>query len=296
MKRFFIRHLDIYFVILASILLASMGILVKFLGSLLPSVEIVFFRNFIGAILILFFILKNPPTQKGGNISLLIFRGVVGVISMIAFFYNIANMGMAEAFTFTKTAPIFVVVICAIFLKEKISFFGWISVFIGFVGILLIVQPNLGFTKTDFTGLISGFFAALAYISMYELKKYYNPKFIVLVFLIIGFIVPLICMILPYFINFPQNLDFIFAKFTMPNSKSLFIIFLMGAIGVIYQICITKAYALSKSASKIAVISNTDVVFSFVFGLAIGDKIPEFIAFLGILMIICSSIIIAKFR
>ena len=70
----------------------------------------------------------------GGKFWLLLVRGFAGSISMVAFFYNIANMGLAEAFTFSKTAPIFLVLLVAVIFGEKVKINGWIAVFVGFLG------------------------------------------------------------------------------------------------------------------------------------------------------------------
>lgn len=51
--------------------------------------------------------------------------------------------------------PIFLGLIGAIFYKEKLGFWAWFGIFLGFLGIILIMQPNLGLTKSDFTGIIN---------------------------------------------------------------------------------------------------------------------------------------------
>lgn len=292
-KKFIVRYLGAYYMLLASVAFAFTGAFAKILSANIPSVEVVFFRNFIGVLLIVFAMIKKPVKQKGGKPMLLFFRGFAGAISILAFFYNIANMGLAEAFTFSKTAPIFVSFIAALFLKEKLSFLSWSAILGGFLGIILVMQPTLGFNKTDVMGILNGFFAALAYLSVHDLRKYYDTKVIVFSFVFIGSIVPLILMIASEFFVIPSYLDFMAAKFVLPNFSSWILIILMGVCGVLYQTYLTKAFAASKKAGPVAVVGYSDVIFTMGLGLFLGDSLPNLIGTLGIIMVVLSGIIVA---
>lgn len=294
LQKFIARHLGVYYMIVASALFAFVGAFAKILSESLPSIEVVFFRNIVGLILIIFALKKRPIVQVGGRFWLLFFRGLAGIISIIGFFYNIAHMGLGEAFTFSKTAPIFIALIAAMFLKERLSIQAWLAIFMGFVGILLIIQPQIGFTKTDLMGLINGFFAALAYTSMYELKKFYDTRVIVLSFVAVGTLVPFLFMVAAHILNIPSELDFAFSKFILPDFMAWIFIVLMGIFGVLYQMYLTKAFSVSKKAGSIAAVGYCDVIFSMVIGFAMGDALPNFIAFLGIMLVIISGIVVAK--
>lgn len=280
--------------LLASVLFAITGAFAKILSADLPSIEVVFFRNFVGLILIVFALVKNPPLQKGGQLGLLVFRGVIGAFAILAFFYNIAHTDLATAFTYSKTSPIFIALISVVFLKQRISSAAWFSILLGFVGIVVIMQPNLGISKTDIMGIASGFGAALAYTSVFELKKAYDAKTIVLSFMISGSLLPLFCMIFYYLLP-ANNFDFILSPFVMPNFKNFFFIILMGIFGILFQVYMTKAYASSKKAFVISAISYSDVIFSMLLGILLGDAWPQALGFLGIILVILSGILVANF-
>ena len=292
LRKFLIRHLAIYFMLTASFFGALMGAFAKILSQDLPSVEVVFFRNFLGLIFIAYFLIKKPPTKCGGKFWLLLVRGFAGSISMVAFFYNIANMGLAEAFTFSKTAPIFLVLLVAVIFGEKVKINGWIAVFVGFLGIICIIQPQLGFKTTDAMGLVNGFFAAVSYTSMRELHKYYDTRLIVLWFLIIASALPFAMLLVGEFCEIPLKFAFLFPKFSMPNVSNWLFIFLLGIAGLLYQNYLTKAYSAARKASSIAVVSYTDVLFSLIIGIFMGDNLPNFVAFLGIILVISSGILV----
>jgi len=76
----------IKYMLLASLLFAFMGAFAKELSASMNSVEIVFFRNVFGVILIALSVYKKPLNQKGGKPFLLIFRGVAGFLALLMFF------------------------------------------------------------------------------------------------------------------------------------------------------------------------------------------------------------------
>lgn len=294
-NRFLIRHLGIYYMLIASLLFAGTGALSKILSSELSSIEIVFFRNIIGLGLIILMIYKKPLHQTGGKFWLLAFRGIIGTIGLYAFFYNIAHIDLATAFTFSKTSPIFTALLAAFIFKERLSYLGWFAIFIGFIGILFIIEPTLGVSKDEYIGLLSGIGAALAYTSIRGLRKHYDTRAIVLSFMLCGSAIPLLSMIIGSFYYRP-DLDFLISPFIMPSLASWAMVILMGLLATGFQIYLTKAYAASKKAGVVAAVGYSDVVFSMIFGLILGDSLPGAWAFLGIVMIIGAGILVARER
>ena len=294
-NRFLIRHLGIYYMLIASLLFAGTGALSKILSSELSSIEIVFFRNIIGLGLIIWMIYKKPLHQAGGKFWLLAFRGIIGTIGLYAFFYNIAHIDLATAFTFSKTSPIFTALLAAFIFKERLSYLGWFAIFIGFIGILFIIEPTLGVSKDEYIGLLSGIGAALAYTSIRGLRKHYDTRAIVLSFMLCGSAIPLLSMIIGSFYYRP-DLDFLISPFVMPSLVSWAMVILMGLLATGFQIYLTKAYAASKKAGVVAAVGYSDVVFSMIFGLILGDSLPGAWAFLGIVMIIGAGILVARER
>jgi drug/metabolite transporter (DMT)-like permease len=283
----------IKYMLIASFLFALMGVAAKELSNTLSSIEVVFFRNVFGVFFILFSIYKSPLKQLGGKFWLLIFRGTAGFIALLFFFYNIANIPLGEAMTFSKTSTIFTALLAYFFLKEQIGFKGWIGVFIGFIGILFITEfDGSSLEKTDFLGILSGVGAALAYTSIRELRKYYDSRAIVLSFMTVGTILPLILMIISEFYTNP-NLDFMLGTFVLPQSKNWIFIVLLGIFSTYAQIFMTKAYSFAK-AGIIGTVSYSNIVFSIILGLFMGDAFPSFIIVLGIILIVFSGILVSK--
>ena len=283
----------ILYMLFASFMFAIMGGFAKELSASMSSIEVVFFRNVFGVFLIGFMVFKNPIKQVGGKPFLLFFRGFMGFIALLAFFYNIAHISLADAMTFAKTAPVFTAFFAYIFLNEKMNAYGWLALFIGFVGIVLITQPQgLTFTKTDLLGIFSGLGAALAYTSVRELKKFYDTKSIVLSFMITGTISPLALLLIAPYVNF-EGLDFIFAAFIMPEGMDWFYIAGLGLFATMAQMYMTKAYGETK-AGIVGAVSYSNIVFAIIIGLLLGDSLPNLLTTLGIMAIFIAGILVVK--
>lgn len=285
--------LGIKYMLFASFMFACMGAFAKELSDSMTSIEVVFFRNVFGVILILISIYKKPLVQEGGKPFLLIFRGAIGFSALLFFFYNIANIPLGEAMTFSKTSTIFTAIFAFIFVKERLAFRGWLGVFIGFIGILFITGfDGSSLEKTDWLGILSGVGAALAYTSIRELRKYYDSRTIVLSFMLIGTIGPVILMgISEFYVN--EKYDYIFGRFIMPQTDDWLYIILLGLVSTLAQIYMTKAYSVAK-AGIIGTISYSNIAFSILIGLLLGDKFPSIWIILGIILIVISGILVSS--
>lgn len=285
--------LGIKYMLFASLMFALMGAFAKELSDSMSSIEVVFFRNVFGVFLILLSIYRTPLVQKGGKPWLLIFRGLAGFIALLFFFYNIANIPLGEAMTFSKTSTVFSAIFAYLFVKEKLGIKGWLGVFVGFIGILFITKfDGSSLDKTDWLGILCGVGAGLAYTSIRELRKYYDSRTIVLSFMGIGTIGPLLLMVISeYYTN--DNFDYIFATFVVPKNEDWLFIILLGTVATFAQIYMTKAYSVAK-AGIIGTISYANIAFSIAIGLFLGDAFPDIWIIFGILLIIISGILVSS--
>ena len=283
----------VLYMLISAVCLALMGAFAKVLASSMPSIEIVFFRNFIGIILISLSFLKSPLKQVGGKPWLLFFRAAIGLLAMLSFFYNLANISLVEAITYSKMSPIFTAIFALWFLKEKIGKKGYLAIFLGFVGMLFVMQPlGLVFEKSHFFGLLNAVCAALAFTSIRELKKYYDTRSIVLSFMAMGVLIPFIAMcISPYYQN--DVFSFLLGEFIIPTPTQGIYLLAIGLTASLGQIYMTKAYGESK-AGLIAAASYSVIIFSLIIGLVLGDALPNLLGFIGIITIISGGLLIAK--
>jgi drug/metabolite transporter (DMT)-like permease len=290
-----IKNMDrgILFMLLASLSFAAMGGFAKVVSQVLPPVEVTFFRNIFGVLLVGIAIYKVPLKQAGGKPFLLLFRGSMGFAALLAYFYIMAHIPLGEAVTYNKTSPIFVAIFAYIFLREKLRPSALFAIILGFVGIVLVAQPQGGsFDKYDILGIFSGIGAALAYTSIRELSKYYDTRAIVMSFMGVGTVAPLFLMLITPYVNVSDDFDWMFSKFVMPQGVQWGYVTAVGVFATISQLLMTKAYELTK-AGIVGTISYSNIVFAVIIGVLLGDPIPDFWTVLGIILVIVSGLMVA---
>ena len=281
------------YMLFASLMFACMGVFAKLLSQQMPSLEVVFFRNVFGVFLVGATLLKKPMTHEGGKPFLLFFRGLMGFLALLAFFYNIAHIPLGDAMTYSKTSPVFTALFAWLFLKERLGLYGWVALVLGFVGIVLIAKPSgVIFDKTAWLGIFSGAGAALAYTAVRELKRHYDTRAIVLSFMGIGTVGPLLLMAVSPHVNMPE-LDMIFGRFVMPPGIFWLYVVAMGLFATLAQIYMTRAYGATK-AGIVGAVSYSNILFSILLGLFIGDPFPDGVTWAGILFIMTAGILVTK--
>ncbi|MEA3384387.1 MAG: DMT family transporter [Campylobacterota bacterium] len=286
-------NLAIKYMLLSSFLFAFTGGFAKELSEYMSSIEIVFFRNITGVAIILFAIYKSPLKQKGGRPFLLFMRGFIGFSALLMYFYNIAHIPLAEAMTFNKISPIFTAIFSYLLLREQLSKFAWVGVFVGFIGVLFITGFDVtSLDKTDWLGIFSGIGAGLAYTSIRELRKHYENRAIVLSFMLVGTIGPIILLTIGEFYT-STSFDWIIGKFVMPTGFAWVLILGLGVFATLSQIYMTKAYSLAQGGI-VGTISYSNIIFSIIIGMILGDLFPTPMILIGICFIIFSGILVTK--
>ena len=133
----------------------------------------------------------------------------------------------------------------------------------------------------------------MALTSVRGLRKYYSSDTIILSALLAGTLMPVALMIASEFIDAPA-LSFMLSKFKIPNAQGWLFAVLLGLLGLFYQTYVTKAYAATRKAGIVATISYTDIIFSTLFGLLLGDALPGFMALVGMALIIAAGALVAN--
>ncbi len=283
----------IFYMLLAAMISALNGALAKILSEDISALEIVFFRNAIGVVLILYALKHTPPTLRGGKIYLLFTRGVLGFTAMILFFYTITTIPLGEAITLNKTSPLFVTILAYFLLGEQLHKRTLFALFVGFIGIVLITKPfAMALSYEHILGVLGGFFAAAAYTTIKKIKDIYDSRIIVLSFVGVGTLFPLVLFILAPYVDTPEYLRFLFPEFILPTSLNIwFLIGFMALISTLSQWLLTKAYS-SANLSVIGVISYTNIPFAVGFGYLLGDLFADVLTFAGIGCIIIGGVVV----
>ena len=256
-----------------------MDICVKWLDYY-PVGQVLFLRFFIGFIPIFFIIPKEKLLSfyKTTRPGLHAFRAFTGAAAIIALFIGLRELPLADVVSLTFGGPIFVTVASIFFLSEKVGIKRWSAVFLGFIGMLLIVQP--AFVDLNFyyiTPIIFCIFFACVAISVRSLSKT-EPNYR------IAFYFTLLCSILGI-------ATILKGDWVLPTKIDLAIFIIMGLCGSIANLLLTQSYRLAE-ASLVTPIKYLSLVFAIVFGFLIWSEIPKLLTLFGALLVITSSLII----
>lgn len=277
----------------ASFFFALMSAISKWLSRDFHIVQLVFFRNIIGVLFIGTSILQRPMKQAGGKLGLLIFRGVVGTLSLYLLFYAIQNLGLSRASTYQYTYPIFLAFLSWLFLGEKLSLMEWIAILLGFAGILFVFRPDFSMSlRNHVIGLGNALLTAVAYLAIRQLGQFYDTRGIVLSFMLSGIILPIFSMIIGTY--FPSDqLDFLIGTFKWPVTLAHWLGFLaLGITAMIGQIMMTQSFTFDK-AGRIAAVGYSNILFALLFGFLMGESIPTVATLFGMVLIVGGGLLVS---
>jgi drug/metabolite transporter (DMT)-like permease len=295
MKQSSKNYKGIYFMLLAALGFSVMGGFAKMLKYSFTTPELVFYRNLVGFVFLAVLLLRFPVKQSGGKLSLLLFRGIMGTLALYTLLYNIIHIPLGAAMTYNTINTFYIALLSWWFLKEKLNTIAWICIVTGFAGILLIYKPSVDFSwKYHFVGLLHGLFSALAYLSIGTLNKYYDTRIIVLSFLLSGLLLPLLGMLTGYVFGFTPD-DFFFPVFHWPRGVQWIYLLGLGVSALLGQYFVTKAYSNDK-AGIVSAIGYSNIVFGLVIGIILGDALPDWLAIIGVIIVIVSGVLISLMK
>ncbi|GAB3726917.1 DMT family transporter [Luteimonas pelagia] len=158
----------------STLLFALMALAIRLASAQLHTFEIAFFRNFFGLLAAL------PLLVRHGGIGFLRtdqlprygVRCLIGIASMFAAFWAIANLPLAQAISITYSSPLFVTIAAVILLQEQVRARRWTAVVVGFIGVLVIVRPGMaGFTAGSLVAVMAALLSGLVAIQIKQLSR-----------------------------------------------------------------------------------------------------------------------------
>ena len=220
---------------------------------------------------------NNYLFYKSKNIKLQIFRSLLSMIESGCFVLSFKYLSLANAHSVGSLAPVIVVALSAIILKEKVSPKTWVAIFIGFIGVLIILRPTSSiFDPKALLPLIAAFILGLYQIVTKKVSKHDTNETSLFYTSLIGLII----------------MSLLSSKFWTPVDKSSYTMFL--GIGVFFSLGLyLQIIALSKArASIIQPFHYTLIFWAIIFGYIFYNDIPDMFTLFGAVIITCSGIFV----
>ncbi len=298
-----------FWMVLASLMFAFMAISIKWASTTFTTFEIVFYRGLVSFILMYVVARSRGITLATRYPFMHLWRGTIGVVSLSAWFYAIAQLPVATAMTLNYMSGVWV----AVFViagsliagsASKTQSLGplFLTVLMGFVGVVLMLKPTLQADQifAAFIGLFSGFGAGLAYMQVSALGKIGEPEDrTVFYFGLCTLIAGLMGMVIDGMHQSAlgnTTAHLIFLSYLQHwHSPKAWAIIPIGAFATAGQWCMTRAYS-QGSTMVAASLQYLGIVFSALLGIILLNESLDPLSWLGILIIVSSGLIATVLR
>jgi len=268
--------------LVAAALFALMGVLVKHASANFSSAELVFYRSVFGLLAIGGVIavqhgsLRKPLATPYRRAH--VWRGLSGFVALLLFFYAIARLPLATAVTLNYTAPLFLAALSAWWLHERHGRGLLGAVALGFVGIVLVLRPQLQDEAwlPALAGLVSGMLAAVAYVNVKQLGRLGEPEWrVVFYFTLLATLGGGAWMLL--------------AGFHRPQATDWPWLIGIGVTATLAQLALTRAYHRGRTLI-VGALAYSTVAFSALYGLILFGEQPPLSAWLGMAVVALAGI------
>lgn len=274
--------------------LSTMSMVVKLAsesGIRLP--EIMFWRQFMAIPVVLFWVLFSTglSSLRTRRFGAHLRRSFLGATGMFFTFGSIVLLPLAEATTLGFTVPIFATILSAFFLREKVGLHRWAAVIVGFIGVLIVIQPGGGGfpLKGALVGLMAALMVGIISLQLRDLGKTEAPPTTVFYFSLLSSSM----LLLLHFAPLPGPIEAALAWGTTSHSPYQWMLIAgLGLCGGLGQIALTASLRYAP-VSTVVGMDYTSLIWSTAYGWLIWSVLPGTSTWMGAPIIIASGLYIA---
>lgn len=257
------------------------------LAGRVPVGEVVFFRaafSFVPLFLLARWTVGHAAVVRTERPILHVARSLAGVTSMFLYFAALMLLPLAELTAFGFVAPLFVVVLAALLLGEKVGSFRWGAALIGFGGVLLMLDPRGGIGRLPLSGfstgaglaLVAALLSAFVVIFIRQMSATERSETIVFYFM-------LVCAV-------AGAATMVWTRASLTDMQTFWLV-LCGILGGIGQICMTYSYRYSEP-SLLAPFDYVTMIWAVLLGYFIFGEIPKAVVMAGAALVCAAGLVI----
>jgi S-adenosylmethionine uptake transporter len=278
--------------LLASLLFATMGVCIKFASTHFTSFEVVFFRGLIGLVFMAGVMRVRRVSLATPVPAMHLWRSAVGTTALTTWFFSIAALPLATAMTLNYMSSVWIAAFLvggALLLQrqgEPIHNQGplLLSVLAGFAGVAMMLRPTMADNQLfgGLLGLLSGIFSALAYLQVSALSKAGEPETRTVFYFSLG-------------ATLVGAVGMLLMGTSSWNGPHAWWLLPIGLLAVLGQLCMTRAYA-SGATLVVANLQYMGIVFAGIYSIVIFDDELPLLGWAGMGLIIASGIVATMLR
>ena len=269
--------LGILLTVLAFLSVAIMSALGKAASHSVSSGVLVFFQNSISLVILLPWVIRDGiGNLKTEHLGLHCVRGISGMLSQYFMFVALNYIPLVDAVLLVNAAPLFIPIITWIWLKHRIGVRLWLSLVIGFVGIVLILQPGRDVVSwATPLALVAGILSAIALVTVGRLNTTEPSLRILFYYFLISTIL---------------TAPLLITKWSPPEPRAWIYLIGIGLTMAIAQILLILAYE-QASPSRVSPFNYSVVVFSGIIGWIVWNEIPNALSIVGTILVCAGGIL-----
>jgi len=264
---------------LSTIAFSIMHGLVRFVSEVLPPFQIAFFRNIFGLAFLLPLLMRSRfAILRTKQIGLHALRGVINMAAMLMFFTALAISPIAKVTALGFTAPIFMAILAVLVLGERFRIYRWSAIFLGFVGMLIILRPGLVAIDTGALLVIGS--AALWAVAMIIIKIQSRTESSLTIVAYMGIFLGVFSIAPAVWVWQPFGL------------QTLMFMVLIGLFGSIAQMAISESLKETDSTALMP-FDFLKLIWTAMIGVWFFSEIPDIYTWIGATVIFLSGLFIA---
>ena len=271
------------YMVLASLCFALMLVFIKLAGQkfAMNTYEITFWRVVFALVVLGGFSVIKGRDFRTRYPKEHFWRSLAGSVALLMNFYVVLHLPLATASTLQNTSALFLGLLSFIILKQKPALISWLAMVIGFVGVVVLLNPSAGGdVPVMLIGLASGAISGYAYLQVRQLSLLGEPAWrIVFYFSLLSTLMA-------------GSLALYFG-FRPISVHSLPYILGIGTMALLGQLLMTYAYQVGRKF-MVATLSYLVVVFSVLFGWVFFDELLSIQVLLGIAIIVLGGILSSR--
>jgi len=261
---------------LASFVFTLMALLIKLLGQHLHITQILLVRQIGMTIMVAPAILRNfPGSLRSERPRLQLIRVLFALVAMLGGFTAIIHMPLADATAIFFAKSFFITIFAVLFLAETVGVYRWSAVLVGFVGVMIMLQPGTdNFSIYGLASLIGAAGAAAVMILLRLLSRIDSADTI----MTYGALGVGVVMILPGMYFWQQ-----------PTANAWVLLVAVSVVSYFAQKCNIFAYKFGE-ASLLASLDYVRLLWATLFGFLIFDQFPGLSTWIGAALVIAAAI------
>jgi drug/metabolite transporter (DMT)-like permease len=210
------------------------------------------------------------------NVGLVNLRSAAALIGNMCVIFAFVSIPLAEVYSLAFLAPIFIVILSVVFLKESVGWQRWLFLAMTFIGVLLVVRP--GFREVQLghiAAVAAAFFGSISTTVLRRVAPY--EKRVSLIAVPLGYILI-------------ANFVLMLPAFEWPTLMEFGLLLTIGGLGGTGNVLFVNATRLAR-ASEIAPMQYSQIAWAITFGAIFFQEYPDLVAYIGLGVVVTFGVL-----